>query len=53
MARASSTLVEMGFSQRTCTPLSSAATASRAWFRFSEQTTTASTSLNNPRASSK
>ena len=44
MALASSTVVEMGFSQSTCTPPCRAGITSLAWFLFSEQTTTASTS---------
>jgi hypothetical protein len=53
MARASSIVVEMGFSQSTCTPACRAGIASLAWFLFSEQTTTASVSPNSDSASSK
>jgi hypothetical protein len=53
MASASSTVVEMGFSQSTCTPSCRAGITSLAWLLFSEQTTTASTTLNRDAASSK
>ena len=50
MALASSMVVEMGFSQSTCTPPWRAGITSLAWFLFSEQTTTASTSSRGARA---
>ena len=53
MVHASSSVVAMGFSQSTCTPPSRAGITSRAWFLFSEQTTTASTSSNSESAFSK